>query len=222
MTAGEPVHARPVSGPIGGARPFAQARRGVPAPSFPTSLNQLTIKQLSHIQGGMATDDPVSACMEWLESRVAGDVIGERLKEISILTRGIGKKIGEALGVNPTDMAALEQLLINGPLTPGQLAARLEVTTAASTQIVDRLERAGHVTRERKSGDRRKVFVVPAHDSVGRAFQELAPMLEGLDGVIAGLGQDERQVIERFLGQVVEVYRTVAGFSPSASETPLN
>jgi DNA-binding MarR family transcriptional regulator len=202
MAAGEPESAR---------------RNGIASP-LPISLNQLTIKQLSYTSCGMATDDPVSACIDWLESRVAGDLIGERLKEISILTRGIGKKIGETLGVNPTDMAALEQLLMNGPLTPGQLAARLEVTTAASTQIVDRLERAGHVTRERQAGDRRKVFVVPAHDSVGRAFQELAPMLDGLDGVIAGLGQDERQVIERFLGQVIEVYRTVAGFSPSASQ----
>ncbi|MGR4865850.1 MarR family winged helix-turn-helix transcriptional regulator [Caulobacter sp. LARHSG274] len=181
------------------------------------SLNNLTIKRLSYIDGDMATDDTVSTYIASLEARVAGDAIGARLKEISVLTRGIGKKIGETLGVNPTDMAALEQLLMNGPLTPGQLAAHLKVTTAAATQIVDRLERAGHVTRERKAGDRRKVFVVPAHESVGRAFQELAPMLDGLDGVIAGLGQDERQVVERFLDQVIGVYRTVAGFSPPAS-----
>ncbi|KRA62014.1 MarR family transcriptional regulator [Caulobacter sp. Root655] len=166
----------------------------------------------------MATDDPFSACLATYKSRMTGDPIGQRLKEISILTREIGKKIGGSLGVNVTDMAALEQLLTSGPLTPGELAARLEVTTAASTQIVDRLERAGHVRRERQAGDRRKVFVVPTYASVDRAFQQLAPMLDGLDGVIASLDQAERQVIERFLDQVIDVYRNVAGFPPSASE----
>jgi DNA-binding MarR family transcriptional regulator len=182
----------------------------------------LTIKLLSNIHVGMATDDPISACFAAHKSRIAGDPIGQRLKEISVLTREIGRKIGQTLGVNVTDMAALEQLLTNGPLTPGQLAARLEVTTAASTQIVDRLERAGHVTRERQADDRRKVSVVPAHASVTRAFEALTPMLDGLDGAIASLDQAERQVIERFLDQVIDVYRGVAGVSSSASGPPLD
>ncbi|WP_231499492.1 MarR family winged helix-turn-helix transcriptional regulator [Caulobacter sp. UNC358MFTsu5.1] len=135
-----------------------------------------------------------------------------------MLTRQIGRKIGESLGVNVTDMAALEQLLNNGPMTPGQLAGHLKVTTAAATQIVDRLERAGHVARERRAHDRRKVCIVPVEASVERAFAQLAPMLDGLDGVIAGLSPDERQVIERFLDQVADVYGAIA--TPSSSETP--
>jgi DNA-binding MarR family transcriptional regulator len=166
----------------------------------------------------MATDDPASACFAARKARIAGDPIGQRLQSISILTREIGKKIGETLGVNVTDMAALEQLLTSGPLTPGELAVRLKVTTAASTQIVDRLERAGHVSRQRQANDRRKVLVVPTANSVDKAFDELAPMLDGLSGVIAGLGQGDRQVIEQFLDQVIDVYRNVAGFPSSASE----
>ncbi|MEJ2816128.1 MarR family winged helix-turn-helix transcriptional regulator [Caulobacter sp. CCG-8] len=135
-----------------------------------------------------------------------------------MLTRQIGRKIGESLGVNVTDMAALEQLLNNGPMTPGQLAGHLKVTTAAATQIVDRLERAGHVARERRAHDRRKVCIVPVEASVERAFAQLAPMLDGLDGVIAGLSPGERHVIERFLDQVADVYGAIA--TPSASETP--
>ena len=137
-----------------------------------------------------------------------------------MLTRQIGRKIGESLGVNVTDMAALEFLLSNGPVTPGQLAEHLKVTTAASTQIVDRLERAGHVARERRTQDRRKICVVPMEASVERAFQRLAPMIDGLDGVIAGLDPAERQVIERFLDQVVDVYGTVAGLPSSSGSEP--
>ena len=173
-------------------------------------LRRLTTKQLNNIADRMNCDDP-STEERWRSSHAPRDPIGQRLKTISMLNREFGKKIGEYLGVNVTDMAALEQLLNSGPLTPGQLAERLKVTTAAATQIVDRLERAGHVSRQRKANDRRKIFVVPVEASVDRAFEQLAPMLDGLDGVIAGLAPSEREVIERFLDQVVDVYRNVAG-----------
>jgi DNA-binding MarR family transcriptional regulator len=164
----------------------------------------------------MTTDDPNSARVAWRTSHVPSDPIGQRLKTVSMLTRQIGRKIGESLGVNVTDMAALEQLLNTGPMTPGQLAVHLKVTTAAATQIVDRLERAGHVARERRAHDRRKICVVPVQASIDRAFAQLAPMIDGLDGVIAGLAPAEREVIERFLDQVVDVYGAVAGL-PSSS-----
>ncbi len=164
------------------------------------------------------TDDPHCAPGAWRTSPLSRDPIGQRLKTISILTRQIGRKIGESLGVNVTDMAALEQLLSDGPMTPGQLSEHLKVTTAAATQIVDRLERAGHVTRQRQGGDRRKICVVPLEASIDQAFAQLAPMLDGLDRVIAGLSPAERQVIEGFLGQVADVYHAVAELPPSAPE----
>ncbi|MDR7116538.1 MarR family winged helix-turn-helix transcriptional regulator [Caulobacter sp. BE254] len=167
----------------------------------------------------MTDSDPPPRQGPWRGSHTPRDPIGQRLKTISMLTRQIGRKIGENLGVNVTDMAALEHLLVNGPMTPGQLAGHLKVTTAAATQIVDRLERAGHVARERRTNDRRKICVVPVAASLDRAFTQLAPMMNGLDGVIADLSPAERQVIERFLDQVVEVYATVAGL-PTASPPP--
>jgi DNA-binding MarR family transcriptional regulator len=167
----------------------------------------------------MTTHDPDTA-RAWRPSHMPRDPIGQRLKTISMLTRQIGRKIGESLGVNVTDMAALEQLLNHGPMTPGQLAEHLKVTTAAATQIVDRLERAGHVARERRANDRRKICVVPIEASVDRAFAQLAPMLDGLDGVIASLAPDERQVIERFLDQVVDVYGAIASVPPGSTSEP--
>lgn len=167
----------------------------------------------------MIPDKPPAAFQGWRSSHAPRDPIGQRLKTISFLNREIGKKIGEALGVNVTDMAAMEQLLNSGPLTPSQLAERLKVSTAAATQIVDRLERVGHVRRERKTRDRRKIFVVPVEASVDRAFEQLAPMLDGLDGVIAGLTPADRQVIEGFLDQVVDVYRNLVGLPPAPPES---
>jgi DNA-binding MarR family transcriptional regulator len=166
----------------------------------------------------MTTDCHFPPSGGWRSARTPRDPIGQRLKAISMLTRQIGRRIGENLGVNVTDMAALEQLLNNGPMTPSQMADHLKVTTAAATQIVDRLERAGHVSRERRANDRRKIFIVPVEASVDRAFEQLAPMLDGLAGVIADLTPTDRQVIEGFLDQVLGVYGALADAPPAETD----
>jgi len=45
-----------------------------------------------------------------------------------------------AYGVGITDMKALQLLLQDGPLTPGELAARLKLTSGAVTSVLDRLK----------------------------------------------------------------------------------
>lgn len=197
---------------IDGRRPRHRALEGNGAANL---LRRLTTKQLNNIRHPMIRDDADPAFQKWRAAHAPRDPIAQRLKTISFLNREIGKKIGETVGVNVTDMAAMELVLNSGSLTPGQLAERLKVTTAAATQIVDRLERAGHVARERKATDRRKIFVVPVEASVARVFEQLAPMLEGLDKVIANVAPTDRPVIEAFLDQVIDVYRTIAGLPPA-------
>lgn len=141
-----------------------------------------------------------------VRSLVAREGVGERLRHISVLTRRIEKRLGEHLGINLTDLAAMEHLFSFGPLTPSDLASRLDVSTAASTHIVDRLERAGHVSRERDAADRRKVRVVATQTSIARASEELTPVLESLDAVMDGLSEADRAVVERFLDQIIGAY----------------
>ena len=70
-------------------------------------------------------------------------------------------------GINSTDMQAVSLLMTEGPATPGELAERTGLTAGgAITAVVDRLERAGYVTRERDANDRRKVIVTARVDTV--------------------------------------------------------
>lgn len=152
--------------------------------------------------------------------QVAGDTVGQQLQQIAILTRRAAVNLGTALGINQTDVAALEHLITDGPLPPTELAARLSVTTAGITQVIDRLERAGHVVRERQLGDKRRVLVCPQPESVAQAYRHIAPMLHGLNTVLGELEGQNRSVVEAFLGQVIEVYRsTLPG---STASTPKN
>ncbi|MCL4122381.1 UNVERIFIED_CONTAM: hypothetical protein GTU68_019850, partial [Idotea baltica] len=46
-------------------------------------------------------------------------------------------------------------------VTPGQLVQATGLTSGAITGVVDRIERAGYIKRERDTNDRRRVFLVP-------------------------------------------------------------
>jgi len=52
------------------------------------------------------------------------------------------------------------------------------------------------------------VLVVPAPASVGKAMGMLLPMIMGIDRVLDGYDEAQREVIASYLRQVVEVYRS--------------
>ncbi|WP_382308941.1 MarR family winged helix-turn-helix transcriptional regulator [Herbiconiux sp. UC225_62] len=134
--------------------------------------------------------------------------ISNSLREINSVSRAFERRLGAVLAVNPTDLTAMEHLIQEGPLTPSDLAARLGVTTAASTLVVDRLVALGHVERTRHAHDRRKIVVVPTRASVNRAIDELMPVIVGVSRLVEELPDSEREVIASFLTRVIDVYRT--------------
>jgi DNA-binding MarR family transcriptional regulator len=88
-----------------------------------------------------------------------------------------------ANGLGITDSKALSALTQEGPMTAGEIAKRLGLTTGAVTNVIDRLVRAGFVRRVADPTDRRKVIVEVdlssvermshVYDSVADAFQKL-------------------------------------------------
>ena len=66
------------------------------------------------------------------------------LRQILTLNHEVEKELGRRLGVNLTDLTAMEHLISSGPLSPTDIADRLGVSTAATTGAIDRLVKAGH------------------------------------------------------------------------------
>ena len=81
----------------------------------------------------------------------------------------------EALGLAPADLMSMCLLQLHGPGTPGWIAEMTGLSTGAVTGVVDRLERAGYVTRARDPQDRRRVIVAPDLDRFERDIQRHAP-----------------------------------------------
>jgi DNA-binding MarR family transcriptional regulator len=65
----------------------------------------------------------------------------------------------ERLGLNRTDLHAVNIIENSGGLTAGELASEAGLTTGAVTGVIDRLERAGYARRVTDPGDRRRVKV---------------------------------------------------------------
>ena len=70
-------------------------------------------------------------------------------------------------GLNSTDLQAVSLLMSQGPATPGELAERTGLSAGgAITAVIDRLEKAGYVRRQRDQADRRRVIVTADVDKV--------------------------------------------------------
>src|SRR5579859_2934345 len=63
------------------------------------------------------------------------------------------------IGMTDTDMQVIDSLDSAGPMTAGQLADLTGLTTGAITGMLNRLEEAGLVRRERDPQDGRRVIV---------------------------------------------------------------
>src|SRR5919112_1147703 len=72
-------------------------------------------------------------------------------------------------GMNLTDLQCMNILTSTGPIPAGRLAEEMGLTTGAVTGVIDRMERAGYVRREKDPDDARRVIIQPVPEELGRA-----------------------------------------------------
>ena len=94
------------------------------------------------------------------------DSVGKDSEKLQVIMRRMtlvfSRHINEMLKrgkINLPQYSGLVLLGEHGEMTMGDLARRLGVTMGAATNVVDKLVRAGHVSRQRSSDDRRVVRV---------------------------------------------------------------
>jgi DNA-binding MarR family transcriptional regulator len=112
-------------------------------------------------------------------------------------------------GLHRTDLDALVHVMdaerAGEPLSPGQLAQRLGLSAPATTALVDRLERSGHVRRRRDEADRRRL-VLEMEDKARATGRELFGELgAGVARRFLALAPAERRAVLGFLGDVREL-----------------
>jgi DNA-binding MarR family transcriptional regulator len=139
--------------------------------------------------------------------RLINDVI-TRIRAMSERTAQMSSCAAAVIGINTTDLACINMLL-NGPLTPGEMARRVGLTTAAMTGVLDRLEQGGFVTRTRDPRDRRRVLVeFRAHEAGPGLARVFRPVLSGWRTQLADYDARDLRLIVDFLDRIENVLAT--------------
>ncbi|WP_053059354.1 MarR family winged helix-turn-helix transcriptional regulator [Pandoraea faecigallinarum] len=138
---------------------------------------------------------------------VAGIVrsLGRRL---AVYTALYHAALAEQLGLNVTDLNALDLILELESITAGQLAELMGVSSGGITTVIDRLERAGFVEREKNPHDRRMVMIHPIEERCAQIEQFLSSVSRELTAVSAAYDHSELAAIHDFLVQSIRTLKS--------------
>lgn len=129
---------------------------------------------------------------------------------IAMAAVALNTAMSQAMGLHPSEGLCLwhvtESAFNQGvPVTAGKLAEMTGLTTGAITGIIDRLESAGLVRRERDGADRRKVFIQPVPERVAAMVELFAPMDREFDELVQQYAPEQVAAIYDYLNRSGEI-----------------
>ncbi|MGA1838155.1 MarR family transcriptional regulator [Herbiconiux sp. 11R-BC] len=93
-------------------------------------------------------------------------------------------------------------------VSPKDLAEALEISSASTTTLIDRLEKSGHIQRQPHPTDRRALILVPTESADRDVRAALGDAHERMLRVAEDLGPEERAVVIGFLERMAEAVGT--------------
>jgi DNA-binding MarR family transcriptional regulator len=131
--------------------------------------------------------------------RRLGTTIKESMRELGIALSLLNHQVSTRLELNDVDLDCLDLIGRHGPLSPSALARIAGLHPATMTGILDRLERAGWVVRERDASDRRAIAVRALRDRSTEVIGLYAGMNASMDGICAEYTPAQLELIADFL-----------------------
>ena len=138
----------------------------------------------------------------------------ERLQALTLEVNRFVQVFAGAHALHTTDLTALAHVsratAAGAPVTAGELSQALSLSTSATTALVDRLQRAGHVERVHDAQDRRRVRVrmTPAAQELASGF--FTPLARRMRDVLASRDEEELRRFGGLLEQLVAAAREAA------------
>jgi DNA-binding MarR family transcriptional regulator len=109
-----------------------------------------------------------------------------------------GQTVADVAGISGSDLDCMDFLNLEGRMTAGRLAELTGLTTGAITGVIDRLEKAGLVRRERDEADRRKVYIATVPEAGARIGRLYVPMQQAMHKLWSTYSDAELQLLLRF------------------------
>jgi DNA-binding MarR family transcriptional regulator len=143
------------------------------------------------------------------------------LRDLRIQLSLLNHRVSARVDLRDIDLDCLDLLARHRPLSPSALARLAGLHPATVTGILDRLERAGWVARDRDSADRRAVVIRLLGARVRELLGLYAGMSGALDELLAGYDDAELRLIAGFLRRATEAGRSAtAALSDNETRPP--
>jgi MarR family transcriptional regulator, organic hydroperoxide resistance regulator len=128
----------------------------------------------------------------------------ELLAQVSQAYRTLSDNFMDRIGMHRAQASLLCRLFVNNGLTQSEIAEQLSVQGATITNILQRMEEAGLVTRQRDSEDNRlvRVYLTEAGRQKERAITEQFLKLEGT--IFGGINENDRVRMRAVLQQMLQ------------------
>lgn len=125
--------------------------------------------------------------------------------QVSLLNRQVCSRVE----LRDVDLQCLDLIDQHGSLSPSALARRAGLHPATMTGILDRLQRAGWITRDRdpQAADRRAVQVRVLPDRAAELFRLYSGANAAMDEVCAGFTEAQLETITEFLHRAADAGR---------------
>ena len=111
-------------------------------------------------------------------------------------------------GLGITDMKTISTLMQEGPMTAGQIAVRLSLTSGAITNVIDRLEGHDLVKRTPDPKDRRKVIVVVNQEKLEAGTNVYQSMGETFEKLLETYSTQELEFLVKYFQASIELTKS--------------
>jgi DNA-binding MarR family transcriptional regulator len=129
--------------------------------------------------------------------------IRELLNRKALATSRHRAAVTKRLGLSDAEADALAHLARSGGMTPTELGDLLRMTSGGVTALTQRLERAGHISREPHPRDKRSSILKATPEMIERAQEQYRDLLRDADRITARLSEQERAVLGDYLERLV-------------------
>jgi DNA-binding MarR family transcriptional regulator len=136
---------------------------------------------------------------------LVGDLI-HSLRKLSTRMVLFQQKAAHNLGVVHTDFKTADILNETGPITAGELAKITGLTTGSVTALLDRLEHAGYINREKDPNDRRRVIIVPVKNKQKPIAEHYAPLNKAMTELCSQYNVEELSLIMDFINRTIQIH----------------
>jgi DNA-binding MarR family transcriptional regulator len=130
--------------------------------------------------------------------------LGMAMQQYQRSVQAFDDAVGRQLGLGQADLRCLDWL-VDGPKTAGELSVATGLRPAATTALIDRLEKRGYVRRTRPETNRRIVLVEMTEQGHRDTWQAYGPLVQAGMPMLNELSIEQLELMADYLVRIREL-----------------